>query len=166
MDFDSGMQYLSHLFSEDFPVLSILRVKCSGCGATHAVLPADVWPFHTASLPLVFSLLLIICKQQPSDSLAETLLPSRIPNISWQLLSYYINIYLSFRERMLKVLIQAGSYSHAIIPSDHRILSAFLFYSRPPESFILFCTLVGLPLFFTRCNTDSYFCRFLLYNPA
>ncbi|MEG0578398.1 MAG: DUF6431 domain-containing protein [Niameybacter sp.] len=71
--------------------LSVLRLQCTSCNSTHAVLPMDVIPYSIYSLSTVLLLISKVLVEQ--ISLTETAYHF---NLSYQLISFFIKRFLSF----------------------------------------------------------------------
>ena len=142
----------------------ILRVKCMGCGITHAILPVDAIPFQAWSLLLIFLLLLMVSLQNQGEinkktSLHETSL------FSWKFLKRLISIFLQYRPSMVSAVRFGEIYQHACDPSCQELLLCFaggLFLSFPSDAYLIFLKLFRSPLFVSRHNTISYPLRYLL----
>lgn len=142
----------------------ILRVKCMGCGVTHAVLPVDAVPFQAWSLLLVFLLLLMLSLQNQSEinektSLHETSL------FSWKFLKRLVSLFLLYRSSMISAIRFGELYQHACDPSCRELLLCFAggpSPSFPSDAYLTFLKLFRSPLFVSRHNTISYPLRYLL----
>lgn len=73
--------------------LKILRIKCTSCSSTHAILPGDIIPYKQFD----YSSFISILKKHFSNKLSGYEL-SKEYNISFQTIYSFINTFLSFKE--------------------------------------------------------------------
>ena len=73
--------------------LRILRVKCTSCGSTHAILPGDLIPYKQFD----YSSFISVLEKYFSDGLSGYEL-SKEYNVSFQTIYSFINTFLSFKE--------------------------------------------------------------------
>ena len=139
--------------------MEILRIKCAGCGMTHAILPADAIPFLSGTVLAVLFLLFQICCENDGTLNEAAIHPRGI--FSWQYLKYLRILYAGYRNRMVAALRSGGLYCHAEDPSDRDILLIYL--SPPPLSlpYLSFLRFHKAPMFVRRRSTLSYPLRFL-----
>lgn len=133
--------------------LTILRIRCTGCGQTHAILPEDIVPFHAFSLLLQLMILSTIYKKQSgSDSQKKMIHQTAL--LSWPFLHALLLTFQAYRSRMCHVLRSKSIYTSEKGPSDPELLDLYLFYEQPVR--YLFLQVFSVPLFLTRQNTVSY----------
>ena len=103
----------------------ILRLKCSSCGRTHAVLTMDMIPFFSYSLP-AFLALIGLCLR-PDGSVPKT---ERDTGVSYQLLYRMLLIFHEYRERLVLLLRRESLWGTSASPLLRQLLP--LMGHRPP----------------------------------
>lgn len=141
-------------------LLTILRLKCTGCGQTHAVLPDDIIPFHSLSLLLQLMILSQLCKNDNSNPSQKRTL-HQTEKLSWPVLHALLLAYQSYHAKMMYVLRVKSIYSHPDVPSDCILLS--LYISEETHARLFFLKIHLIQLFLTRQNTASYPIRIILH---
>ena len=140
-------------------LLTILRVKCTGCGQTHAILPEDIVPFHPFSLLLLLTILVQICKTDNDNSSGKREL-HQTKFLSWSFLHTLLLVYQLYYTKMLHALRIKGIYTRPENPSD-RILLGFYITEKANAKFH-FREIFSSQLFLTRQNTVSYPIRIII----
>ncbi|MCQ2511731.1 MAG: DUF6431 domain-containing protein, partial [Lachnospiraceae bacterium] len=139
--------------------LTILRIRCTGCGQTHAILPEDIVPFHAFSLMLQLLILSTVCKDYTaSDNQEKTLHQTSV--LSWPFLHALLLTFQSYHSRMRHVLRVKSIYTSETAPSDPELLELYLFHEQHVRH--LFLQVFSIPLFLTRQNTVSYPIRIIV----
>lgn len=133
--------------------LTILRIRCTGCGQTHAVLPCDIVPFHAFSLLLQLMILYTICKNNTESQNQKSIL-HQTKELSWPFLHALLLAYQLYHFRMCHVLRLKGLYTKEASLSDLVLLGFYL--SPELTSRYLFLHVFSTQLFLTRRNTVSY----------
>lgn len=133
--------------------LTILRIRCTGCGQTHAILPEDIVPFHAFSLLLQLLILYTICKDH-SDSDSQKTILHQTSVLSWPFLHALLLTFQAYRSRMCHVLRSKSIYTAEKEPSVPDLLELYLFHEQRVR--YLFLQVFSVPLFLTRQNTVSY----------
>ena len=134
--------------------LTILRIKCSGCGQTHAVLPCDVVPFHLLSLFLQLMILVQLYSSSQKCVLRQTEV------LSWPLLCALLTVYRSYRAHMIHALRVKNIYTSQNAPSDMRLLH--IYTSPDPPATARYREVFSSQLFVTRRSTVSYPVRIMI----
>jgi len=130
--------------------MEILRLKCSSCGKTHAVLTMDIIPFFSYSIQ-AFLTLVTMCLE-PNCSVPST---ENKTGVSYQLLYRFLQIFHEYTQRLMLLLRLERLWDRPEQPLDSQIVA--LFHSLPPPwpasgFFRNFRT----PLFLHRRNTVTY----------
>lgn len=139
--------------------LTILRIRCTGCGQTHAILPDDIVPFRTFSLLLQLLILFTICKKHTSSDSREKML-HQTSLLSWPFLHALLLTFQAYHSRMCHVLRSKSIYTAEKEPSDPELLELYLFHEQHVRH--LFLHVFSVPLFLTRQNTVSYPIRIIV----
>jgi len=108
------------LLSEDTLVdkkLKILRLKCSSCNKTHAILPNDIVPYCIYS----YSIMIKILYQHLIDKESVLSLSNKY-SISFQLIYFFISKLHSFFNECMHVLRLLNLFSHISTPTINDIL--------------------------------------------
>ncbi len=130
--------------------MEILRLKCSSCGKTHAVLTMDMIPFLAYSMQ-AFLKLAAMCLE-PEGSALRT---EEKTGVSYQLLYRFLQIFHEYAQRLMLFLRLEALWDNRWQPLDSQIVS--LLKSKPPpwpgsRFFLHFRT----PLFLHRRSTVAY----------
>ena len=141
-------------------LLTILRLKCTGCGQTHAVLPGDVVPFHVLSLLLQLMILAQLYKTEHTELCQKREL-HQTEKLSWPVLYALLQTYQSYHAKMMHTLRVKSIYSHPSVPSDYILLS--LFISQETQALFFFRKVFFSQLFLTRQSTVSYPVRLIIH---
>lgn len=139
--------------------LTILRIRCTSCGQTHAILPYDIVPYHAFSLMLQLMILYTIHNDNDSNSQKKKLHQTTV--LSWPFLHALFAAYQAYHSRMCHVLRLKSLYSKETTPSDHELLKFYLSVETDVRS--LFLHVFSFPLFLTRRSTVSYPLRFIVH---
>lgn len=139
--------------------MTILRICCTGCGQTHAILPCDIVPFHAVSLMLQLMILITICKNNNDPQSRKSIL-HQTSELSWPFLHALLLAYQSYRSRMCHVLRVKGLYAKETDLSDQALLDYYLSHELPAR--YLFLHVFSTQLFLTRRNTVSYPIRIIV----
>lgn len=131
--------------------MEILRLKCSSCGKTHAILTSDMIPFFSYSLP-AFLNLVCMCSKTTGGSVLKT---EKSTGVSYQLLYRFIGIFLDYARRII-LLIRKNTYSEDV-PEQmlHEQLPELLAKRPPPQLWEDFFHENGIPVFLRRFNAAS-----------
>lgn len=100
--------------------LTVLRVKCSSCNSTHAILPNDIIPYYIYSFSFILSILTKYYSKEHSIPALSTIF-----SISFQLIYIFIAKFSSFLNSCLTVLRSLG---YAITPDPDTVVSALNSY--------------------------------------
>lgn len=130
--------------------MDILRLRCTSCETTHAILTMDIIPFGIYSIQAVLALV-SLCMQADS-SVPKTEALTKVP---YQLLYRFLQIFHQYREHLLSFLRLVGLWENDKPPMSRALLSALLSQPPPwPQS--AFFKMFGSPLFLKRQNTVTY----------
>lgn len=134
----------------EYICMTVLRLKCTSCGSTHAVLPMDIIPFHQFSVQAVLIILLsaISC----GSSVPKT---ARQMDISYQLAYTFLALYRRYENGILLMLRKLGIWESAA-PLCVPVSIAFLTESPPPFPQMQFFQEHFRPLFLSRQGTAAY----------
>lgn len=102
----------------------ILRVKCTSCNSTHAILPNDVIPYCIYSYSYVLQML--VEHFVNGDSVITI---AQKYNISFQLIYYFINKMNIFFNKCVALLRIISALNSIFTPNYEKILSAIKIYS-------------------------------------
>lgn len=127
----------------------ILRLQCSSCRSTHAVLTMDMIPFFSYSLP-AFLTLIGLCLQ-PDGSVPKT---ERETGVSYQLLYRMLLIFHEYRERLSLLLRREGLWESSASPLLRQLLP-LLGHKSPPWMQSAFFHAYLSPVFLHRRITGA-----------
>lgn len=130
--------------------MEILRLQCSSCGCTHAVLTPDVIPFCIFSVE-AFLALISLCLN-PDGSVLNT---GQHTGTSYQLLYRFLQIFHEYRAKLILFLRREALWSHTEHPLSRELL-LLLHFQPPPGLPFHFFTYFQAPLFLHRRSTVSY----------
>lgn len=130
--------------------MKILRLKCSSCGTTHAVLTMDMIPFFVYSIQ-AFLALTAMC-MEPEGSVLRT---EKKTGVSYQLLYRFLLIFHEYRERLSLFLRLEVLWDSPTQPLDRQLLP-LLKAQPPPWPSSRFFEIFHVPLFLHRRSTASY----------
>lgn len=130
--------------------MDVLRLKCSSCGKTHAVLTMDMIPFFSYSVQ-AFLALVSMCLE-PGGSVLRT---EEKTGVSYQLLCRFLRIFHEYRQRLMLFLRLEALWSHPRQPSDSRAVP-LLTAQPPPWPGSRFFRHFHAPLFLHRRSTAAY----------
>lgn len=137
--------------------MDILRLKCIGCGTTHAILTMDIIPFFSYSIQ-AFLVLLSLCMEGSVPRTEEK------TGVSIQLLYRFLKIFREYSGRIMLFLRQEGLRKEEGKLLYRRMLPLLCGKSPPwPQS--SFFRRERTPLFLHRRNTVSYPLRFSAAMP-
>ena len=136
--------------------MKILRVQCTECNSTHAVLPSDVVPYHSASVQTVLFLLLYVCSATRCQDFPDQ--AGRF--FSWHYLNCLVTAYRLYKDRMTGVLYSMTADAGAL--SDADILKRY----RDKDIRRLFLKREKVPLFVVRKSTCRYPLRYTMGCPT
>ena len=90
----------------------ILRLKCKCCGATNVILPADIVPFRSFTLPLILIILYSFYRNHFHHLVSEKHVSQfdifSKKGISWNLIHMYLRIYAEHNKLVQEVLCIEG----------------------------------------------------------
>lgn len=139
--------------------LEILRLRCSSCGHTHAVLPAECIPFTGTSVYLLITVCSHFYQKQSVTSTASNF------QISWQFLYLLISRLQLFQERLELLMRELNAWNQ----KDHITASiAIQFFAKNlVNNCWLFFARYASPFGIRRKSTNSYPLVFSAYflNP-
>ena len=130
--------------------MEILRLKCSSCGTTHAVLTMDMIPFFVYSIQAVLALL-AMC-MEPEGSVLRT---EEKTGVSFQLLYRFLLVFHEYRQRLSLFLRLESLWEIPAQPLDRQLLP-LLKAQPPPWPASRFFARLRVPLFVHRRSTSSY----------
>lgn len=130
--------------------MELLRLQCSSCDSTHAILTMDMIPFCTYSVQAVLALI-SLCMQD-GGSVPKT---EEKTGVSYQLLYRFLTIFHEYRQRLLLFLRIRQLWEDSIAPMARSILS-FLYLQPPPWPQSDFFEVIHEPLFLHRRSTVIY----------
>lgn len=134
--------------------MEILRLKCSSCGTTHAVLTSDIIPFFAYSIHALLALL-SLCTE-PGCSVPQT---EKETGISYQMLYRFLLIFHEYTAQLMLFLRLEKLWDAAGQPLDRQLLP--LLSRKPPPWFqSSFFRRFRIPVFLHRRSTVSYPLRF------
>ena len=142
-------------------LMTILRVRCTGCGVTHGIVSADMIPFQVFSLPTFLTVILHLFPLE--TPLTESSTPTSVPaGVSWHVLKRMLMIYIKHRTRMMAALRQQALYEAAPDLADGVLLRIYLGLSPPDRARLAYLRCHKQPALINRRNTIFYPLRFLL----
>lgn len=132
--------------------VEILRLKCTFCNKTHAILTSDMIPFMSYSIQVILFLLDNIL----SSSVLKT---EKKTGVSYQLLYRFFSIFLNHFPCLFVFLYQFHILSSVFISSFRIVISLISMYSL---NFLTerYFRQFGFPLFLNRRSTSLYFLFF------
>lgn len=130
--------------------MEILRLKCSSCGKTHAILTMDMIPFFSYSIR-AFLALLSLC-MEPEGGVLRT---EEKTGISYQLLYRFLLAFHEYRERLSLFLRLETLWGGRAQPLDRQMLP-LLRAQPPPWPSARFFSRFRTPLFLHRRSTAAY----------
>ena len=130
--------------------MKILRLKCSSCGMTHALLTMDIIPFSAYSIQ-AFLALIAMC-MEPQGSVLRT---GEKTGVSYQLLYRFLLIFHEFRQQLSLFLRLETLWESPAQPQESQLL-ALLKAQPPPWPGSRFFARFHTPLFVHRQSSDSY----------
>lgn len=130
--------------------MEILRLKCSSCGKTHAVLTMDMIPFFSYSVQ-AFLALAAMCLE-PKGSVLRT---EEKTGVSYQLLYRFLQIFHEYAQRLMLFLRLEALWNSPGQPPDSQTVS-LLKAQPPPWPGSRFFQHFGTPLFLYRRSTIAY----------
>ncbi len=131
--------------------IEILRVLCSSCGHTHAILPWDVIPFQIYSASTILQMFLMYYIEEKS-----ILKISSLTNISHQLLYIFLNHFVLFLKQLELLLRSLKLWNSCLKPTSSEIVKAIMMTSHPPSFFIEYLCVNRSPLLLTRRSSETY----------
>lgn len=134
--------------------MDILRLKCSSCGSTHAVLTMDIIPFFAYSIQAFLTLVSLCMSEKSSVPRTE-----EKTGVSCQLLYRFLMIFHEYEERLMLFLRMEALWEEKVGPTESQILS-LLFGKSPPWPQFGFFQKFRSSLFLHRKSTVSYPLRF------
>lgn len=132
----------------------ILRLQCSSCESTHAILTMDIIPFFIYSMA-AFQALIELCLGL-DGSVPKT---EEQTGVSYQLLYRFLMIFNEYREKLSILLRQESLWDSSANPLPREVL-AILSAQPPPKIETAFFRTFRTPLFLHRRSTVSYPLRF------
>lgn len=130
--------------------MELLRLKCSSCNSTHAILTMDMIPFCIYSLQAVLALI-SLCMQD-GGSVPKT---EEKTGVSYQLIYRFLTIFHEYRQPLLLFLRISRLWEDSMAPMARSILS-FLHHQPLPWPQADFFGIIHMPLFLHRRNTVIY----------
>jgi ribosomal protein L44E len=105
----------NNIFYEDR--IEILRLKCSSCNSTHAILPADIVPYCIYSYSFMIQLLLEVLVNK--EAVLEL---SKKYKISFQIIYYFLLKFKIFLSRCIFVLRTLRLIKNLLAPSAEEVI--------------------------------------------
>lgn len=130
--------------------MELLRLKCSSCGSTHAILTMDMIPFCIYSVQ-AFLALVSLCMQEDRSVLKT----EEQTGVSYQLLYHFLAVFHEYRQHLILFLRSCSFWEKANQPMARDILS-FLWRHHPPWPQSAFFRTACSPLFLRRHSTVAY----------
>lgn len=130
--------------------LEILRLQCSSCGVTHAILTADMVPFLTYSYSCIITLLEKSCGQGKSICRTE-----RETGVPYQTLYRFLLLLREYHAKISLLLRSCHIWNDESNP-DILLIPSFLLKQPPPSIQIWFFQKYQSPLLLHRQSTVSY----------
>lgn len=128
----------------------ILRLKCSSCGSTHAVLTLDMVPFFSYSLSAFLALIGSCLK--PDGSVPKT---GQETGVSYQILYRMLLIFREYRERLTLLFRRESLWDAPASPLFRQIL-LLLGHKPPPWMQSAFFRAYRSPVFLHRRITGAF----------
>lgn len=130
--YERHVLYLDDDYTIHECTLSVLRLKCTSCNSTHAILPSDVIPYCIYSLPTFLKITSeILISHNTLSHTAQTY------HISYQLISWFIKRLFSFEASSKLVLKELKLYDEftlssmlSLIISRPTFTSEYFIYTR------------------------------------
>lgn len=111
--YERNICFMKDLHNIDEEKMSVLRLKCSSCRSTHAVLPNDIIPYCIYSFSTIINILTrYYVKNEKILTIGEELY------ISFQLIYNFISRFLEFLDSSLIVLKNLGLFNISSTPSE------------------------------------------------
>lgn len=130
--------------------MEILRLKCSSCGKTHAVLTMDMIPFFSYSIHAFLSLVAMCLG--PDSSVLHT---EKETGVSYQLLYRFLQIFHEYAHSLMLFLRLEALWDSPEQPLDSQLIP-LLKAQPPPWPASRFFRRLRLPLFLHRRSTVPY----------
>lgn len=140
--------------------MTVLRLKCTSCGTTHAVLPMDIIPFHQYCIQAVLIILLSATSSGSSAPKAAEQM-----DISYQQAYIFLSLYRRYETAILLMLRKLG-IGESAAPLCTLVSIAFLTESPPPFPQMHFFKEYCRPLFLSRRGTAAYPLHFAAAFPS
>ena len=131
--------------------MQILRLRCTSCGTTHAILPWDAIPFWQFSVQAVLVLLSMSLdggESHVTKTADETLVP-------YQVLYRFLSVFQKYVARLSLLLRQMAYWTEKKAPSVYEAVALCL-SDVPPFPQMGFFLANRLPLFLNRRNTGAF----------
>ncbi len=131
--------------------IEILRLLCTSCGHTHAILPWDVIPFQIYSASAILQIFFMFYIE------GKTVLKiSSIINISYQLLYSFLNHFVSFLKQLELLLRFLKLWSSPTNPTPSEVIKLIMETSHPPTFFVGYLCVNLSPLLLARKSSSAY----------
>lgn len=130
--------------------MKILRLKCSSCGTTHALLTMDIIPFFAYSIQAFLALIAMCMEPQGSVLRIE-----EKTGVSYQLLYRFLLIFHEFRQQLSLFLRLETLWDSPAQPLDRQLV-VLLKAQPPPWPGSRFFASFHTPLFLHRQSSASY----------
>lgn len=140
--------------------MTVLRLKCTSCGSTQAVLPMDIIPFHQFSVQAV--LIILLSATSPGSSVPKA---AGQKDTSYQLVYIFLALYRRYESAILLMLRKLGIWE-SDVPLHGPASAIFLTGSPPPFPQMHFFKEHCRPLFLSRQDTAAYPLHFTAAFPA
>lgn len=129
-------------------LIEVLRLKCTFCNTTHAVLTSDMIPFMSYSIQAI----LFLVNNILSSSVLEI---EKKTGVSYQLLYRFLSIFSNYFPSLFILFHEFHFLNFVCVLSVHIIIFLMLSY---PLNFITkrYFEKFGLPLFLNRRSTSLY----------
>lgn len=139
----------NNCLTEDY--LEILRLKCSSCRHTHAILPFDVIPFYSYATTCIIALCVKVYQEEKS-----ILFIGHDIKISYQLIYKFLAIFQVFLNRIKHLLRQLEVFRYSQQISCQEILLYLTSFQSLSKFMMYYLNYYRSPLFLTRRCTSSY----------
>jgi transposase-like protein len=137
-------------------IIIILRLKCTSCNSTHAILPSNVIPYHIYSFSSTIKILL----EHYEENLSVLSIAKKY-NISFQLIYFILNIYISFINEYIYTLRILNVIKGTFIPTAKKLLSLI---TNQTNYYLDYSKMNKWPFFMTKFRNKHSISIFIEFN--
>lgn len=136
--------------------IEILRLKCTSCNSTHAILPNDIIPYRIYSLSSITEILL-----EHYEKNLSVLSIAKKYNISFQLIYSILSAYLSFINESISALRILDVIKGIFIPNPKELLTLII---NEINYYMSYSKINNWPFFMTKFRNKHSIPIFIEFN--